>query len=503
MTNPDTRGRAASNGRCRGLAALRICGVAVVLLAACVCAGKVMFAAGAEPGATRTAPPSAGAKPLFREFMGINGHFTFKPELYRQTGRLVRNYHNLNWDVKQPGDAVHPPVCVNQVNWKDNVYGKWRKAGFETDTCLQFSGFDASVAKYQHFWAGKEPWCFDYGKAVAAYFGPSGAEKLCTSFEIGNEPGEKFDRALYKTIFTQMARGIRAGDPRAKIVTPAVQARQGDDYAQDLRGIYADKEVLPLYDVISLHTYAAAERKTPSESPWTRSYPEDPGIAYLKIVDEAIAWRDATAPGKEIWITEFGYDACTPEAMKRRKDWALKLDWQGVTDLQQAQYLIRSFFAFAERDVQRAYIYFYDDNDEASVHACAGLTRKFVPKPSFWAVKQLYETLGEYRFKRVVTKTPGALSVFEFENGANPDRIAWVAWSPTGVRTNEKNGYVPRAARVTLTGLPALPARVAGMATADGEAPNAAWEKAGPTAITLMVGESPVYILMTRAAPGK
>jgi len=29
---------------------------------------------------------------------------------------------------------------------------------------------------------------------------------------------------------------------------------------------------------------------------------------------------DAKAPGKEIWITEFGYDACTAEAMQHRKD---------------------------------------------------------------------------------------------------------------------------------------------------------------------------------------
>jgi len=46
--------------------------------------------------------PVAAPRPLFREFMGLNGHFTFKPGLYRQVGRLVRNYHNLNWDVERP-----------------------------------------------------------------------------------------------------------------------------------------------------------------------------------------------------------------------------------------------------------------------------------------------------------------------------------------------------------------------------------------------------------------
>ncbi|MCX7046499.1 MAG: hypothetical protein NTX50_13570 [Candidatus Sumerlaeota bacterium] len=407
----------------------------------------------------------------------------------------MRNYHNVNWDVKQPGDAITVPTCVNKVNWKNDVYGKWLKAGFESDICVQFSGFQADKKDYQNFWTGKEQWCYDYGKAMAAYFGPSGKEKLCTSIEIGNEPGSKFDAALYKTIFMKMAQGMRDGDPKVKILTPAVQARKGDDYIQDLRGIYAEKDVLPLYDVINLHTYAQIERKNNSESPWNRSYPEDEAIPYLKVVDEAIAWRDQNAKDKEVWISEFGYDSCTSEAMKRRDGWFLKLDWQGATDLQQAQYLVRSFFVFAERDVRRAYIFYYDDNDSPSVHGCAGLTRKFKPKPSFWAVKQLYETLGDYRFKRIVKKNKGELFLYEFERGDGSGQKIWVAWSPTGARTNEKDTYKPREAKMTINDLPALPTRLIGMATADGEAPKVAWEKASPSAIILTIGESPVYII--------
>ena len=369
----------------------------------------------------------------------------------------------------------------------------------ETDICIQFSGLQADTAGYQRFWSGKERWCYDYGKAMASYFGPSGPQRLCTSIEIGNEPGSEFDPPLFKAIFRQMALGIREGDPRVKILTPAVQAREGDGYSQDLRGLYAEKDVLPLYDVINLHTYAAVERKNSGESPWNRSYPEDPSIAYLKVVDEAIAWRDAHAPGKEVWITEFGYDACTPEAMLRRKDWFLKLDWQGATDLQQAQSLVRSLFTFAERDVRRAYIYFFNDDDSPSVHGSAGLTRRFVPKPSFWAIKQLYELLGNYRFERVVKKIPGELFVSEFESGEGSRRAVWAAWSPTGARTNEKDHYTPRETRVALTDLPAPVVKVAGMATTEREAPEPPWEKTGPAAITLTVGESPIYVIMERA----
>jgi hypothetical protein len=447
-------------------------------------------------GTVETPRANAERKPLFKDFMGINGHFTFKPDLYRQVCRLARNYHNLNWDVKQPGGPITLPVCINRVDWKNDVYGRWQKAGFETDISIQLSSFQTDVADYAHFWAGREQWCYDYGKAMARCFGPSGDSKLCTSMEIGNEPGAKFDQSLFRTIFKQMAQGIRDGDPQIRILTPAVQARAGDDYSQDLRRLYAEADILPLYDVINLHTYAAVERKNPGESPWNRSYPEDPEIAYLRVIDEAIAWRDQHAPRKEVWVTEFGYDACTPEAMPRRTDWFLKLDWQGNTDLQQAQYLVRSFFAFAERDVQRAYIYYYDDADSPSVHGAAGLTRKFAPKLSFWAVKQLYETLGDYRFKRIVTQSSGDLFVYEFAHGADPQRLVWAAWSPTGARTNEKQRHVLREAKMTLNDLPAQPSEVIGMATSAGAAPSPQWEKAGASAIRLTVGESPTYILM-------
>jgi len=440
--------------------------------------------------------PVAAPRPLFREFMGLNGHFTFKPGLYRQVGRLVRNYHNLNWDVERPGGTITLPVCVNRVNWKNDVYGRWQAAGYETDICLQFSGFQADTAGYRGVWAGQDQWCYQYGRAVAAYFGPSGSERLCTSVEIGNEPGVKFDPALFKSIFQQMARGIRAGDARVKILTPAVQARAGDDYLQDVRELYGDSEILPLYDVINLHTYAAVERQNPSESPWVRSYPEDPSIAYLKVVDEAIAWRNTHAPGKEVWVTEFGYDACTPGAMQHRKDWSLKLDWQGNTDLQQAQYLVRSLFAFAARDVRRAYIYFYNDDDSPSVHGASGLTRHFVPKPSYWACKQLYELLGDYRFVRAVKQLPGDLFVYEFRPDAGSSRAIWAVWSPTGARTNAKEPHQPREMRVTLADLPSVPTRVVAMETSDVPAPEPRWEKAAPRAITLTVGESPIYIVM-------
>ncbi|MDR2955862.1 MAG: hypothetical protein LBV43_12345 [Prevotella sp.] len=440
-------------------------------------------------------------KPLIKDFIGINGHFHFQPDLYGQVCRLVRNYHNVNWDVEKPGDDITLPVCVNKVNWEEHVYKPWKEKGFETDICIQFSGFAPPEPDYKAFWIGQEDWMYRYGKAMAAFYGPSGDKKLCTSMEIGNEPGSRFDSTLYKVLFTNMARGIRDGDPQMKILTPTVHARKGDDYNQSLNSIYKDKEVLPLYDIINVHIYADIPALAPGESPWNRTYPEDMMTNYLRIVDETIEWRNKNAPDKDIWITEFGYDACTPDAMEKRTGWALELDWQGVSDLQQAQYIIRSFFLFAARNIGRAYIYYYNDEDEPGVHASAGLTRNFQPKMSFWAVKQLYELLGEYRFSAIIQQPEANVNsvyVHEFSHGENPDRKIWAVWSPTGVASHKKDGYIPKILTTSLQNIPGNIIEVIPMSTSQFQDKGNALEwKMRDGAIELTVSESPTYILFS------
>ena len=187
--------------------------------------------------------------------------------------------------------------------------------------------------------------------------------------------------------------------------------------------------------------------------------------------------------------------------MANRKDWALKLDWQGNTDRQQAQYLVRSILAFAQRDVDRAYIFFYNDSDEPGVHASSGLTRHFTPKMSFWAVKQLYTLLGEYRFSRsisaeqtvILSDTEGQqpIAVSEFTHGSQPEKKIWVVWSPTGSQTHRKAEHHPRQARVMLNHLPGNPIRLEAMATKSVSVAPPDWRLLSDQKIELTVTESP------------
>lgn len=354
-------------------------------------------------------------KPLFREFMGLNGHTVqFRPKLYKAVGLLARDYHPMTWDLGQ--DTDHKPgfpFARNRVDW-EKVYGSWKAEGFDVHVSLMFQGIKAET------WKDRRRDAHAYGLAFARAFGPSSGRKLVSSVEIGNEPGF-YDAETYETLFDAMARGLREGDPALRIATCNVTTGKSTDWDRHV-GFAAGRT--DLYDVLNIHVYAWA-KKWPT---WRRSFPEDPSIAYLKEMREMIAWRDAHAPGKEIWLTEFGWDASTRDPDPK----GTFAKWEDSSDAEQAAWLVRSFLVFAALDLDRAYVYFFNDKDEPSLHASSGLTRNFVPKPAFHAVAHLFRTLGEYRFVRAREEKAGDRYVYEFAHATDTARKVLAVWSPTG-----------------------------------------------------------------------
>lgn len=373
------------------------------------------------------------ARPIMRDFVGLNGHYHFKPALYYPVARKIRTYHDMNWDVTAPGDPPTFPRCVNGVDWTQ-VYGPWNEAGIDISLCVQFVKFGRQHPDHRTLWKGHTGWAREYGRAMARFFGPTHGNAYASSIEIGNEPGNEFDDLVYREIFRNMAEGIREGDPALRILTCAAQAAPADKYMKSLTETFLHSELLPLFDGISVHTYAFLPENIRAH-PWERTYPEDPRSPFLKSVDDVIAWRDHHAPSKEIWVTEFGWDACSEEAMSRREGWAEKLNWSGVDELDQARYLVRSILLFAKRDIRRVNIYFYNDQDQPSVHASSGITRNFKPKLSYWALAQFQEILGDYRFDCVVVEKEG-LHLYAFKKaGAPAIHVLWNS-SPNPILLN-------------------------------------------------------------------
>ena len=423
--------------------------------------------------------------PLMRDFIGINGHTVqFDAELYQPLCRHVRDYHNLGWDTgdKTPSNATSFPLSNNVIKWDsegrripahngkvnwNTLYRGWLDQGFEINASICFGGILPDQ------WTDLEEDAYRYGKAFAEYFGPSGEHKLVTAAEIGNEPAGKdeWTDELYEKIFIGMARGIRDGDPKMKILTCTAEPAPSDKYSKDLELFQKHTE---LYDVINIHKYAMLEHWPTYE----RSHPDDPNNPWVEDIQKSIDWRNKHAPDKPVWITEFGYDAASDKADKNPKP----DKFHTVTDKQQAQWIIRSFLLLSSMDFERAYLYWANDNDKCSLHAASGVTRKYEPKQSYWAMRHLQSTLGDYRFNRIIEHKNNELYVFEYTHENGPSKKIWVAWSPTGVdRTTEVEldipGHVQRAERMPLNDGPPEKVSVNGVGT-----------------VTLPISESPTYL---------
>ncbi len=382
-----------------------------------------------------------------RDFIGLNVHTVkFKPELYAPVTRVLRNYHPLRWDVgKDTASPLTLPMAQNRVDWSQ-LYGAWRKAGYRTHASVMFDDFAPDG------WSDLPRDARAYGLAFAKTFGPSAKVPLIEAAEIGNEPG-KYDDATYRRLFEAMASGMREGDPKLRIATCAANLGPSGRYSKSvdcLAGLDA------LWDILNVHFYAEVE-PWPT---WRRSYPEDPATKFAQNVQHVLQWRDEHAKDKEVWVTEFGYDATTKPA-PTTGDFA---KWQGNTEEEQALWDVRSFLLLARLGVDRAHLFFFDDADEPHLHGSSGITRNYQPKPAFHALAWLQRSLGDFRFTRVEREDPEECYAYEFTNGSDPKQIVWAVWKPAGparvVRLFHDPLTIQRAERMPLSGEPAEKATI-------------------------------------------
>ena len=141
--------------------------------------------------------------------------------------------------------------------------------------------------------------------------------------------------------------------------------------------------------------------------------------------------------------------------------------------------------------VERAYIYFFNDNDKPGLHASAGITRHFQPKPSFHALAHLQRALGDYRFQQVVINEPGKLRVQEYRHGQTPNKWVWAVWSPTG------EGKLVQHTRAKPPGRLAEVQRMPlGAVESALRAPSASQNRDG--AVEVQVSEDPLYLFFEK-----
>ncbi|TLD71070.1 hypothetical protein FEM03_09155 [Phragmitibacter flavus] len=352
-------------------------------------------------------------RPLFRDFVGLCGHtVNFKPDLYWPVCRVVRDYHPVKWDLGEDSSKLPEwPFAKNRVDWS-KIYGSWHAKGFKISVCLMFD-------EMHEEWKDLDKDAYAYAKSFAEHFGPGGKWPYVETVELGNEPG-LYDDAKYRKIFEAMSRGIREGNPLMKIATCNIEVGESKRYWKGT-GVLAGFE--DKYDVLRIHRYAIAEQWPV----WRRSYPEDPQVPFLSAIQELLHWRDEHAPDKPVWVSEFGWDSSTKKP-DPKGEWS---KWVDSTDEEQARWLVRSFLIFARMGIDKAFVYFFNDEDEPKLHAASGLTRNYQPKPAYHAVAWMLEALKDYRFSKVIRESLEDGYIYEFAPEKDGEPVILAVWHAT------------------------------------------------------------------------
>ncbi len=374
--------------------------------------------------APRVNPHSIG------ELLGINGIWGWgnsNPNgavLYRQMASHARNYHNLNWDVKDPDHIPdYTAMAAGKgtegqwwLNW-DKEYGAWVKAGLEVEASIQFTNrvFPLTV------WDNPNLAGYTYGFAFAQHFGPSSGNGLVRTLEVGNEPWD-YPSSFYRSILGGMAAGVKAGDPSMKVMPGALQASK-PEAANATGGNYIGARLSPAeavyLDVLNTHAYSytyAADGKR------TGVPPENP-TSSINQVRNFLRFRDANLPNMPVYLTEWGWDSAGAGENCNANEC--------VSERAQALYGLRGALLLSRLGLDRLTWFFYANDAKCDTLYCrSGVTGSvntgFTPKQSFRAFQALLNTVGTRHFIDVLREDSTAyVYLLGDNNGVASHLMAW------------------------------------------------------------------------------
>ncbi|HZG57045.1 hypothetical protein, partial [Paenibacillus sp.] len=270
--------------------------------------------------------------------------------------------------------------------------------------------------------------------------------------------------------------GLKNADPNAKMVMGGL-AGINVEYMRGIKlwaDLYRDGDVP--FDVINVHHYSRNSAGTSGISP------EADGLKDR--LEEMVEFRNRYMPGKEIWISEFGYD--TNQGSVQKAPAIGSFSGEEV----QGQWLVRSYLAIAAAGVDRAQMYMMRDVDGGyGLYASSGLTSSmatgWIPKRSWYYVYTMRNVLGETKFLGEQASGNANVMIYKFKN-ANDDSGVYAVWAPTSNQTSV-NGYT-----LTLAGNPTA-ATLVEMAAGDTDGVSTALSINNNTVI-VNVSERPVFI---------
>jgi hypothetical protein len=408
---------------------------------------------------------TAMPKPLISDFVGVNA-FINDPIEFMDICGFVREYHDWSF-TEVEADLFE----FNRWNgyWDfDKYYQTAKEKNVEVSPCLQnASSFHTSAGRNKPLIDGQDSLDpLSYYKHAqlmyqyAARYGNVAVDERSLLLNTGQEAKTGLGYLRYYESWNEQDRwwegkngwfspfeysamlsaaadghlgqlgagyGIKSADPGAKMVMGGL-ASLDLEYLKSmiLWAKYARGGDFPA-DVINLHHYSNDLGGQGNSNKGVS--PEDDK---LKERIRTIAdFRDNYLPGKELWITEFGYDT-HPESRQRAEAYA---DY--TANQVQAMWLIRSYLAILAGGADRAAMYMVRnvDNNAQLQYSTSGLVTDRISgsqlkKDSWYYLSAFYNQLKTYRYSGEIESGNENVLIYAFTDEATGNE-AMIAWRPT------------------------------------------------------------------------
>ena len=418
--------------------------------------------------------PVERPKPFIDQFMGVNGFIDDPVNKLNCTGNM-REYHNWSWDEGNR-DTTYPGYPNNQCAWNpswvsgpgwgfyfDDFYSQLQDTNLLVSPVLQGSafyvaGFDESRMQYKPVSLDKNPLDplsyiehSDYIFQFAARYGQTAVSPsllklradqpvisgsgLAGYLENWNEPNKWwYTRKGYFTPdeFSTMCstdydghentlgpgKGMKTADPAIKMVMGGL-VDLDPEYLRCMK-LWCDfnRQTGFPADVLNFHHYSN-KNDTIGISP-----EEDSLKQRLK---EVVALRDTCLPGKEIWLSEFGYDT-NPESFQA----AVAIDTNDIYEVQ-GEWILRSYLEAIAAGIDKAFVFMLRDVNSANPNKynSSGLTNEswagYRPKKSWYYVYTMKGQLSRLRFENEIPSGHDSVNVYRFLS-AEGDTTVYAVW---------------------------------------------------------------------------
>lgn len=464
--------------------------------------------------------------PLMNDLIGTNAFIDDPLDKMAAVG-YIREYHNWSWDAGKeayPNNAAaFNPSYAGGGGWNfDDYYTKLKNAGIMVAPSIKGSAnWIAEKADFKPVDVGQDatnPASYkahaDHMFQFAARYGstkvPDVKLKLAPNqprvsglnllryFENGNEPNAWWHgRQGYSTPYELAAQssadydghkkslgdtfGIKNADPNAKLVMAGL-AGLDLNYIKAMK-TWADwnRDGDFPADVLNVHTYS--NNIGGQGNSRIGISPEEDRLK--ERLQELTDYRDRYLSGKELWLTEFGYDTHPGSVQGAR------IIGETSAEETQARWLVRSYLAIAAAGVDRAAQYMLRDAGTGpGKYGTSGLTSEkgeWKPKTSWYYTYALKNRLTGMRFAGEVASGNPKVWIYKFrsDNGSG----AYAVWCPTAENAMVANFALPVAGAKTATQIALQHGDTNGVAAPLRIAANT---------VTLQVSEKPIFVIVDR-----